>query len=397
MTRAVLLTLAIVLLAGCGERRTDAPEDTIDDVLAAVDTTQFDVGEPLVREPAPVRRETPEAVQDAAPSAPPQSGPRETNTRPTLRPSPRPTPDAPPDAPRTRRPLAVAAPVPAPEDGRFALLVGISDYPGTRDDLPSGQHDVEAMRRVLVERYGYRPTNVRVLIDGDATRGAIRTAIGAHLGQARTTALLYVSGHGVRLASNPGLADAEPDGRDEALYVWADPASGGASGARGALILDDEIGAWTDQLGAKRVLVVLDACHSGTGARGRREGAPPVKEVMIDSLSLDPAAPWMTPSEAPSAAPVASGERTILLAAARAREQAYAGLEGEPSLFTRILTEVLAEAPADWPLADAMASVRGHVESVSRGYGQMHSPRLEGGGALALADLLAPEADPPAD
>ncbi|MEL6615678.1 MAG: caspase family protein, partial [Bacteroidota bacterium] len=196
------------------------------------------------------------------------------------------------------------------------------------------------------------------------------------------------------LGFTPGLDDAEPDGSDEALSVWADPASRDrASDARGALILDDEIGAWTDRLGAERVLVVLDACHSGTGARGRREGAPPVKEVHADSLSLDPAAPWAAARAA--APPEASGARTVLLAASRAREQAYAGLDGEPSLFTRVLTEVLMEAPADWPLADAMASVRGHVESVSRGYGQMHSPRLEGGGALALADLLAPEAEPP--
>jgi hypothetical protein len=285
----------------------------------------------------------------------------------------------------------MARPVPAPADGRFALLVGVSDYPGTSDDLPSGGLDVAAMRALLVDRFGYRPENVLTLTDREATRGGVRRAIARHLGQARTSALLYFSGHGVRLASNVGLVDREREGRDEAFYLWADDR------ASGALILDDEIGAWTDVLGAERVLVVLDACHSGTGARGRAPGIPPVKEVALDSVraTLDPSAPWASGEAASGAAssgsvaPPEAGRGTVLLAAARDRETAYAGLPGEPSLFTATLARVLAETDPEVPLAEAVDAVRAYVEAVSAGYGSAHSPQVEGGRGLSLADLLA--------
>ncbi|MEL6615419.1 MAG: caspase family protein, partial [Bacteroidota bacterium] len=202
--RGAALLLVVALLAGCSDS-TPEPEGAFEAAVEAADTTQFDVGEPLARDPSPISPDpppAPEATATPSVATPPRSGPAPTRNMP--RTTPRQPPEARPEPPRVERPLAVATPVRAPADGRFALLVGISDYPGTRDDLPSGEHDVEAMRRVLVERYGYRPENVRTLLDRDATRGAIRAAIGTHLGQARTTALLYVSAHGVRLGFNPG-------------------------------------------------------------------------------------------------------------------------------------------------------------------------------------------------
>ena len=352
MSRALFCLLACALLGGCGERASPeaAGPASLDEAVAGVDTARFDVLDapppPLAADSSAPGAPAPEAAAPSAPEAP---------------------------APKGREPLA------APADGRFALLVGISDYPGSRDDLPSGGADVEAMRALLVERYGYRPEHVLTLTDARASRGAIRRAIRAHLGQARTSALLYFSGHGVRLDANPGRADAEPDGRDEAVYVWAD------DGRSGSLVLDDEIGAWTDALGAEHVLVVLDACHSGTGARGENAGAPPVKEVDLKDVAatLDPAAPWRA-SEASG-----GGSRTVLLAAAREREQAYAGPRGEPSLFTGVLARVLVSAPPETPLADAMRAVRTHVQAASRAYGQEHTPQLENGRGLSLADVLA--------
>ena len=292
----------------------------------------------------------------------------------------RPPPPAPTAA--TATPEAAAH---EPEPGaRYALLVGVSDYPGTRDDLPSGGADVAAMRDLLVGRYGFRPEHVLTLTDREATRGAVRRAVARHLGRAGGTAVLYFSGHGVRLAGNLGRPDSEREGRDEAFYLWADDR------ASGALVLDDEIGAWTDALPARRVLVVLDACHSGTGARAVAGGGPPVKEVEIDDVrrTLDAAAPWASGASAAPGVAAPDAGRTVLLAAARDREAAYAGLGGEPSLFTATLTEVLGALDPATPLAEAMRAVRARVEAVSTGYGAAHSPQLEGGAGLSLADLL---------
>jgi len=325
--------------------------------------------DPTPPPPAPEAAAATRADTSAPGDRPPTDAPAAESTR--VEPDPVPLADVPP---KTATPSPI--PEPEPDDGRYAVLVGIDDYPGDGSDLPSGAHDVAAMRALLVGHFGYRPDRVRTLTDRGATRGAIRRAIRDHLGRAQTSALLYVSGHGVRLDGNTGRADAERDGRDEALYVWADDRR------HSALIADDEIGAWMGALAARHAVVVLDACHSGTGARGGP--GPAVKEVKAADVEalLDPAAPWTRP--------VGAGARpVVLMAAARDQEVAFAGLDGRPSLFTDALVAVLGGTDAATSLADAMRQVASRVRAASRNLGSEHRPQFEGGAGLSLADVFS--------
>src|SRR5262245_54612867 len=65
---------------------------------------------------------------------------------------------------------AIAAPA-TPSPKQLALLVGIARYEGRPLEGPA--NDVTALRDVLVRRWGYRPSDIRVLLDGDATRSRI--------------------------------------------------------------------------------------------------------------------------------------------------------------------------------------------------------------------------------
>lgn len=149
---------------------------------------------------------------------------------------------------------------------RYALLVGVSDYPGTLLDLhDSPLNDVELMKSVLVDKYGFNASNILVLRDVEGNREQIIQAFQRHLGQAgpNGVAVFYYSGHGTQLPDNrylTGPADPEPDGKDEALAVWGVAADYG-------LILDDELGELVGGLTAGRVLVILDDCYSGTATR----------------------------------------------------------------------------------------------------------------------------------
>ena len=58
-----------------------------------------------------------------------------------------------------------------------ALLVAVGDYPGSRFDLEGPAHDVSALRRELVESLGFAPDEVDLLVDADATRTNILTAL----------------------------------------------------------------------------------------------------------------------------------------------------------------------------------------------------------------------------
>ncbi|MEL6224418.1 MAG: caspase family protein [Cyanobacteria bacterium J06627_8] len=79
----------------------------------------------------------------------------------------------------------------APSPGRkLALLVGIDNYPNTvhSSDSPLGPlslsgavTDVHLQRELLVYRFGFKPDDVQMLVDGDATRQAIEETFLNHL------------------------------------------------------------------------------------------------------------------------------------------------------------------------------------------------------------------------
>ncbi|MCK4340681.1 MAG: caspase family protein [Phycisphaerae bacterium] len=143
-----------------------------------------------------------------------------------------------------------------------ALLIGINDYQDSRiRDLRGCEDDVEAMRRVLIDDYGFVNGQIRVLIRGDATRAGILDAIDVWLiagTQPGDRVLLYYSGHGSQKQCGADKPE-EPDGYDEVLCaVDYNPETQANS------ILDDELNERLRLLDGRNVLVIVDACHSGS-------------------------------------------------------------------------------------------------------------------------------------
>ena len=107
---------------------------------------------------------------------------------------------------------------------RYALLVGVSEYPGLseRFQLPGSRNDVILYQRVLKER-GFKSENVTVLADGipgaqPPTRAAI---VGQFASLAKKAAkgdyvFMLFAGHGSQQpARDLGPNNPEPDGLDE--------------------------------------------------------------------------------------------------------------------------------------------------------------------------------------
>lgn len=164
--------------------------------------------------------------------------------------------------------------------GKYALLVGIDDYPGTGNDLRGPVEDARIMERVLTQRFGFAPENVLTLNDDEATRENIANGILQHLGQAGPdgVAVFFYSGHGMQVGQNIGLTgalDPEPAGEgDEALYIYGYDEESTA-------LLDEEIGYLIETIGAGRTLVAVDACFSGEITRASGD-APQTKIVSLD-------------------------------------------------------------------------------------------------------------------
>ncbi|MFZ2635985.1 MAG: caspase family protein, partial [Rectinemataceae bacterium] len=125
-----------------------------------------------------------------------------------------------------------------------ALLIGLSDYPDTVNDLPSVAHDIDDMDDLLVGQ-GWTVTRLE---DSAATESAIISGIKNFLAslQKGETALIYYSGHG-----GLGL-------NNDAYLVPYDYFP-----AETALISADELADAMSASAGKNVVVVIDACYSG--------------------------------------------------------------------------------------------------------------------------------------
>lgn len=171
-----------------------------------------------------------------------------------------------------------------PPGRRRALLIGINDYSastlGTRPrvPLPSGRdwpnlsgalNDIRAMQEMLVLLYGFENGDVVTLTDQAATRQGILQSIRQLVRNARKgdEVFVYYAGHGSQQRNS--LSD-EPDKLDETLVP--------ADSRLGALDIRDKelrplFNAILDR--GARLTVMLDSCHSGSGARGLATGAHP--------------------------------------------------------------------------------------------------------------------------
>lgn len=138
-----------------------------------------------------------------------------------------------------------------------AVLIGCN-YPGTKAELKGCVNDVRRMHRCLVDRYGFKESDIKILIDTDPastqpTGANIRRAITSLVRSAEPGDYLFVhySGHGTRLPAETGEED--DTGYDECI-VPCDM----------NLITDDDFRLFVEELPTGcRLTIISDSCHSG--------------------------------------------------------------------------------------------------------------------------------------
>lgn len=151
-----------------------------------------------------------------------------------------------------------------------AVVVGINQYEHEAP-LQFAVNDAQAVRDTLVERFGFDPANITLLLDGQATSAAILGAM-RHLG--RTTevddrVVFFFAGHGHTIQGRAGdvgfLVPYESDPADDAtLLAWR-------------TLVDT-----TQLIRAKHVLFIMDACYSGLATS--RKPSPGATRFVRDLL-----------------------------------------------------------------------------------------------------------------
>lgn len=165
-----------------------------------------------------------------------------------------PVPGRPPTGPT---PGAPAGPIPTGGSRVWTVSVGISDYPGSANDLPECANDAVKIVEAL-HNQGLSTTDREFLLtDANATRSAIRDALSRVAAgiQPGDVFVFFYSGHGGQTRAARADDPNELDGLDEYMVAYD------------GNILDDEMGQLLSQIHARTTLVALDSCFSGGFAK----------------------------------------------------------------------------------------------------------------------------------
>ncbi len=192
-----------------------------------------------------------------------------------------------------------------------ALVIGVASY--SAQPLPNVANDANDLADLLRDpaHCGYLPTNVHVLVDGEANKFEIERELAwlAHSADVDDTVVIYFSGHGDLQVSG---------GAEQGYLVPID-----AEFDETKLLSGDEITAALRQIKAKRVTLVMDACHAGaTGTpKGVKASRAAWTATIYDRL--------------------ASGEGRVILASCRPEQSSYTYEWERNSVFTEALLDSL--------------------------------------------------------
>lgn len=156
-----------------------------------------------------------------------------------------------------------------------ALIIGIDRYAETALSLVGSTEDARNMGDFAVRRWGFAPTDVKLLLDGAATRAAILEALDRWLVDGTKpgdTVLFYFSGHGYHVPDRDGDERAENAGDDQDEVLVAHDGRLYADGRYEGFVIDDEIAARLKKLKDRQVVMLFDSCHSGTMTRSIASG-----------------------------------------------------------------------------------------------------------------------------
>jgi len=146
----------------------------------------------------------------------------------------------------------------APSSGdKYAIIVGISDYPGEANDLQYSDDDAGDIRNALIT-YGYSPGNIHLLLNMNASFTAIQNAINDIKAKevAGDEVVFFFSGHGTKGKADDG----DKEKNDEAIVSHdGNPSESGSL----VYIWDGQLKAWFADFDTSRIIFIFDSCLAG--------------------------------------------------------------------------------------------------------------------------------------
>lgn len=262
-----------------------------------------------------------------------------------------------------------------------ALIIGVEHYALSSINLKGIDLDVK-MARDMALYMGILPENIHVLMDDQATLSGVRDQMKNWLGQGVASTdrvFFYYSGHGTQV---PDKNNEEADGLDEAMVLY-DVDGKSYKG----LYIDDDFGKDLKSIPSQNMVVMVDACHSGTGTRNISfEGGNSfnVKEGMPKFVNLFNLKPGVHKDVSGGQLADGAEENYLAIAAAQDNQQSIATQKG--SLFTVAFRSAF-ESERDKATPATLRSIYLATEAMLKQSNVKFQPNMNGRKAIADTPL----------
>jgi len=237
-----------------------------------------------------------------------------------------------------------------PVRDKWALIVGISSFADKSLNLRYPAKDAKDFYNFLIKEGNFAPDHVRLLVNEQATRANILSDLGdkwlPRVANPDDLVLVYISSHGS--ASEMDVAGSNYllayDSQVDSLY---------ASG----LAMQDLTRIIKGRVHSDRVVIMLDACHSG---------------------AVDVGAKGLQRTNNVDAAAIAQGTGQLVISSSTPSQVSWESKQYENSVFTRCLIDSLRKNGATTTLGEAFQNLKDKVqEEVLRERGVMQTPVLK--------------------
>ncbi len=151
---------------------------------------------------------------------------------------------------------------------RYAIIIGISDYPGPRHvleggyDLSYADDDAEAIKATLIECYGFAETNIHLLVDSEATRDAVLGEVASLKERVSKDdeVVFFFSGHGAKYTPKPAPAQG---GGKVGIVTWGWENPEDPTDFYLEAIWDKELREAFSRFNTDRIVFIFDSCLAG--------------------------------------------------------------------------------------------------------------------------------------
>jgi tetratricopeptide (TPR) repeat protein len=252
----------------------------------------------------------------------------------------------------------VALPVPAamtsaatdrPVTGKWALVIGISNFKDSSINLKFAAKDATDFRNFLVSTGNFKADHVKLLTDESASRENIIGMLGekwlaSHV-KPDDLVVVYVSSHGSAPADQAGGANflVAHDTNKNSLLATGIPMQW----------LTNIV---AEQVHSDRIILILDVCHSGAVSDGQKG--------LVRAAALDPRL-------------LKIGRGQMILCSSLSDQVSWESKNYENSVFTRRLIEALQSNGKQTTVLEAYKRLKIAVESeVLRDRGNIQTPLL---------------------